>query len=205
MANFDQWCPELLLAAPTAAVPLVHQCVNRAARTFLRKTRAWQEWLEPASVSEGAFVEYGFDLPMGAEISRMERATLNGQCLMLANARDLNADPMRHKAGIASYLASNDLSSFTVHAPSGGQVQVFVTLIPALRATQLPDHIASQYHDAILQGAKAELLNTGGTDYYKPDQAAVALAFFTRAMDEHGTEVWRSSTGRVSRGRTRWL
>ena len=205
MASFDQWAPELLLAAPTAALPLVHQCVNRAARTFLRKTRAWQEWLEPMQVGEGAFVEYSFDVPMGAEIARMERATLNGQELVLANARDLPADPMRHQLYEAAYLVSNDLTNFTVKVPSAGQVQAFVTLIPTLRATSLPDHIASLYHDAILQGAKAELLNTDGTEYYKPDQAAVALAFFTKAMDEHGTDVWRSSTGRVSRGRARWL
>lgn len=205
MASFDQWAPELLLAAPTAALPLVHQCVNRAARTFLRKTRAWQEWLEPTEIDSVALTEYSFDVPMGAEIVRLERATLDGQELLLANARDLPADPLRYDAGVTPYLVSSDLRNFTVTARKQGRAQAFVALMPSLRANQLPDHIANLYHDAILQGAKAELLNTQGTEYYKPDQAAVALAFFTRSMDEYGTEVWRSSTGRVSRGRTRWL
>jgi hypothetical protein len=207
MASWDNWMPELLLAAPAAPTPLVHQCLNRAARAFLKQTRAWQEWLEPMDIAGAGFTEYTFELPQGAELLRMERATLNGQPLAVANARDLPSDPWRYAQDGQAYLVSTDLRNFTVLArnPAGGAFQAYVSLVPSLRGTMVPDSVASLYHEAIREGAKAELLNTAGTDYYKPDQAAVSLAFFQRAIDEGTTDVWRSSTARVSRGRTSWL
>lgn len=206
MAAWDNWMPELVLAAPTAPVPLIHQCLNRAARTFLRDTRAWQEWLEPVNAAGQAFIEHTFELPQGAELLRLERATLDGQPLAVAHARSLGADPWRHAQHGCAYLVSSDLRDFTVGALSGsGEVQVYATLLPTIRATSLPDSVGTLYHEAIREGAKAELLNTSGTDYYRPDQAAVALAFFRQAVDDATADVWRSSTPGVPRGRARWL
>lgn len=201
--------PELVLAAPAAPVPLIHQCLNRAARTFLRATRAWQEWLEPVRVSGLRVQEYDFELPPDAELLRLERATLNGQPLVVSHARDLGADPWRHAERSCTYLVSGDLRTFTVRAPQtqqlGGDVQVYAALLPTTRAVSVPDSVGTLYHEAIREGAKAELLNTRGTDYYQPDQAAVALAFFQQAMDEASADVWRSHTPAVPRGRVRWL
>lgn len=197
--------PELVLAAPKAPVPLIHLSLNRAARTFLKATRAWQEWLEPTEVTGEAFKEYTFELPQGAELLRLERATLNGRPLEVANARDLPADPWQQELQGRAYLATTNLSEFTVRTSGAGRLQVYASLIPGLRGNMVPDEVASLYHEAIREGAKAELLNTEGTDYYKPNQAGVALAFFQRAMDEATTDVWRSNTSRGSRGRTSWL
>ena len=197
--------PELVLAAPKAPVPLIHLSLNRAARTFLKATRAWQEWLEPTDVTGEAFKEYTFDLPQGAELLRLERATLNGRPLEVANARDLPADPWQQELQGRAYLATTNLSEFTVRTSGAGRLQVYASLIPGLRGNMVPDEVATLYHEAIREGAKAELLNTEGTDYYKPNQAGVALAFFQRAMDEATTDVWRSNTSRGSRGRTSWL
>lgn len=206
MASWDKWIPELMLAAPTAPIPLIHQCLNRAARAFLRPTRAWQEWLEPIEVVGTPFTEYTFEFPQGAELLRLERATLNGKPLVVANARDLPADPWTHAERGYAYLVSTDMNNFTVGSHcAGGTVQVYVSLLPSIRGTSVPDYVASQYHEAIREGAKAELLNTQGTDYYKPDQAAVALAFFQRQIDDATTDVWRSNTARLSRGRAQWL
>ncbi len=206
MASWDNWMPELVLAAPTAPVPLIHQCLNRAARAFLRPTRAWQEWLEPVDITGEAFKEYTFELPQGSELLRLERATMDGRTLEVANARDLPGDPSRHAQKGRAYLVSTDLRNFTVGAHSAaGAVQVYVSLLPSLRSNTVPDTVASLYHEAIRDGAKAELLNTTGTDYYQPDQAAVALAFFQRSIDDATADVWRSNTGRVSRGSTKWL
>ena len=206
MASWDNWMPELVLAAPTAPVPLIHQCLNRAARAFLRPTRAWQEWLEPTETTGTPFTEYTFELPQGAELLRLERATMNGRPLEISNARDLPADPWQHARKGLAYLVSTDLRNFTVGAHGdSGQAQAYVSLIPSIRGATVPDSVASLYHEAIREGAKAELLNTSGTDYYKPDQAAVSLAFFQRAVDDATTDVWRSQTGRLSRGSVKWL
>lgn len=197
--------PELVLAAPKAPVPLIHLSLNRAARTFLKATRAWQEWLEPTDVTGEAFKEYTFELPQGAELLRLERATLGGRPLEVANARDLPADPWQQELQGRAYLATTNLSEFTVRTSGAGRLQVYASLIPGLRGNMVPDEVATLYHEAIREGAKAELLNTEDTDYYKPNQAGVALALFQRAMDEATTDVWRSNTSRGSRGRTSWL
>lgn len=205
MATWEQWMPELLLAAPTAPIPLVHLTLNRASRNLLRATRAWQEWLEPVEVNGDPHTEYSFELPSGAELVRLERATINGRPLELAQTRDLQADPWREARQGGAFLVSANLREFCVTGRAQGAVQVYVALMPTLKSSTVPDQIAGLYHEAIREGAKAELLNQPGTDYYQPDQAAVALAFFNRARDEHGTDVWRSNTGRVSRGHPRWL
>lgn len=205
MATLDRWTPELQLAAQGAPLPLMHLCLNRAARSFLRQTRAWQVWLDPVQVTGQAFREYSFDLPQGAELLRIERATVNGRSMDVANARDLPADPWRHAAQGTAYLVSSDLQSMTVGAVDGGAVQVYVSLVPAVGGAYLPDDVATLYHEAIREGAKAELLNTPGASFFQPDQAAVSLAYFQRAVDEAGTDVWRSNTARVSHGRVRWL
>lgn len=205
MASWENWMPELVLAAPKAPAPLIHMALNRAARTFLRATRAWQEWLEPADVTGEAFSEYTFELPQGAELLRLERATLDGRPIEVANARDLPADAWKHELRGKVYLVSTNLREFTVRTGCAGKLQVYASLLLSLRGNSLPDEVGTLYHEAIREGAKAELLNTEGTDYYKPDQAGVSLAFFQRAIDDASTDVWRSNTGRGSRGRTSWL
>ena len=197
--------PELVLAAPKAPVPLIHMALNRAARTFLKATRAWQHWLEPTDVTGEAFTEYTFELPQGAELLRLERATLNGRPLEVAKSRDLPADPWQHELRGRAYLVTTNLREFTVRTGSAGRLQVYASLMPSLRGNSVPDEVASLYHEAIREGAKAELLATEGTDYYKPDQAGVALAFFQRAIDDATTDVWRSHTSRGARGRASWL
>lgn len=205
MASWENWMPELVLAAPKAPVPLIHLALNRAARSFLKATRAWQEWLEPTDVTGEAFSEYTFELPQGAELLRLERATLNARPLDVANARDLPADPRTSELRGKAYLVTTNLREFTVRTGGAGKLQVYASLMLSLRGNSLPDEVGTLYHEAIREGAKAELLNTEGTDYYKPDQAGVALAFFMRAIDDASTDVWRSNTSRGSRGRTSWL
>lgn len=206
MASFENWVPELMLAAPAAPMPLIHQCINRAARTFARQTRAWQEWLEPSDITGAALQEYSFDFPQGGELLRLERATIDGKPLPIANGRDMEADPLQHARKGCAYLVSTDLKNFTIGVRGGpGAVQVYVSLIPSTRSTTVPNSIATLYHEAIREGAKAELLNTPGTSYYLPDQAGVSLLFFNRAIDEATAEVWHSNTSHLSRGRTSWL
>lgn len=205
MASWEKWMPELVLAAPKAPVPLIHLALNRAARSFLKATRAWQEWLEPTDVTGEVFSEYTFELPQGAELLRLERATLNARPLDVANARDLPADPRTSELRGKAYLVTTNLREFTVRTGGAGKLQVYASLVLSLRGNILPDEVGTLYHEAIREGAKAELLNTEGSDYYKPDQAGVALAFFQRAIDDATTDVWRSNTSRGSRGRTSWL
>lgn len=205
MAAWDKWEPELAVVAHQAPVPLMYQCLNRAARSFFRQTRAWQEWLDPECVMGSAFYEYWFDMPQDAELLRLERATLNGRPLGIAGARDLRADPSRHARQGCAYLVSSNLRDFIVGAlPADGEVQAYVSLIPSLDAKGIPDELAALHHEAIREGAKAELLNTPDVNFYKPDQAAIAMALFQQAIADCAVDVWRSNTSSGPRGRVRW-
>lgn len=154
-----------------------------------------------------ALKDYSFDLPQGAELLRIERASLNGRPLALANTRDMQADPWQQSAqGRGAYLASTNLQDFAIGgAPGGGVVQVFVSLIPRLDSIALPDAVGALYHEAIRDGAKFELLSTRSADFYDANAAAVSLAFFRSAIDDACVDVWRSHTDRLSRSRVAWL
>lgn len=195
--------PELQLAAPTAPLPLLHLCLNRAAREFCRQTRAWQEWLEPVAVSGDALAQYDFELPQGAQLLRIERAALDARPVRLLVDNMLPADPsLVARSGTASLVAQR-LESFTL-AGGPGRLQVFVSLLPTTRASTIPDHLATLYHEALREGAKAHLLNTPGTDYFNSDQAGLSLAFFNAALQDASVDVWRGHTGRLPRARVQW-
>lgn len=202
MASWDMWMPELQLAAPTAPVPLIHLCLNRATRDFCRRTRAWLQWLDPVEV-DGS--EHTFDAPMGAELVRVEAATINGQELPVTAAMDASADPVRYPIQGGSFLVIQDLSTFTVGGVTSGQVQVKASLMPTLTGSTIPDALASRWFEALRDGAKAELLATPNVDFYLPDQAAIALAKFQEAIDSAKGSVWRNLGARgAGRGTTVW-
>ncbi|MEF9946837.1 MAG: hypothetical protein RR800_00595 [Comamonas sp.] len=190
MATWDNWMPELQLAAPTAPVPLIHLCLNRAARDFCKYTRAWQVWLDPVQVTGDTALEYGLELPMGAEVVRLEAATLDGQPLHVAMAMDAEGDPV----GMARLrgLVCMDLQNFFIPSGQAGTVRVKCSLMPTISASTVPDLVASHNFEALRDGALSELLAKDGTDFFKPEMASVKLVQFNQAKDAAKAAVWRN-------------
>jgi hypothetical protein len=190
MATWDNWMPELQLAAPTAPVPLIHLCLNRAAREFCEETRAWQAWLDPVEASGDPTAEYSLDLPMGAEVARLEAATLDGKPIDVVMAMDAEADPtsMTRLRG----LVCLDLQNFYLPGGQAGAVRVKCSLMPTISASSVPDLVAGRYFEALRDGAMGELLSKENTDFYKPEAAAVSMAKFAGAIASAQADVWRS-------------
>ncbi|TYK70280.1 hypothetical protein FSY45_24770 [Comamonas sp. Z1] len=190
MATWDNWMPELQLAAPTAPVPLIHLCLNRAARDFCANTRAWQVWLDPVQATGDATQEYGLDLPMGAEVVRLEAATLDGKPLEVVMAMDTEGDPvaMSRLRG----LVCTDLQNFYLPSGQVGAVRVKCTLQPTISASTVPDLVASRFFEALRDGALSELLAKDNTDFFKPELAAVHLERFNQAKNTAQAAVWRN-------------
>ena len=190
MATWDNWMPELQLAAPTAPVPLIHLCLNRAARDFCKVTRAWQVWLDPVQATGEPGQEYGLDLPMGAEVVRLEAATLDGKPLEVVMAMDTEGDPvaMNRLRG----LVCMDLQNFYLPSGQAGAVRVKCSLMPTISASTVPDLVASLFFEALRDGAASELLAKDGTDFFKPELAGVYLARFNQAKDGAKAAVWRN-------------
>lgn len=202
--TWDAWYPLVLPHARTAPYPLVDQAVLESARTFLKRTRAWMEWLDATPTQAGVSVEYWFELPARTEMVRLERATLNGVPLTVASYREQPTDWTTTQSGPA--VVSRDLVAFNLlgHHPAAQSVQAQASLMPARDSTGLPSALASRFLDVIAEGAKGRLLLIKNTDFYAPDLAAVANAEFERGVGGHGYDVYRGHTGITPRARPKW-
>lgn len=137
------WSAFVPLLAPYAAAcpnPLLEAEARRAAIRFFRRTRAWVEWLDPVLSMEGK-AEYDMDVPTGADVVRVERATLGGNPLAILSFRDAP------RILLALIWQAKAWSAPTVKPlcwamPS---LQVQVALAPSLSATGLPDDLFLAY------------------------------------------------------------
>lgn len=194
---------DVLAHVPGAPDPLVRQALCRSAREFLRRTRAWCEWLEPAAtVAQG---EYDFDLPPQADLVRIERATLDGAPLAVQSYRQVPRDWTRGD-GADQSLVSADMVTFrlTGLVTPGQRVQVQAALMPSATAAGVPDHLADRYLEPIAEGAKAQLMLTPNTSFYSADLAAVARMQFEAAVATHAVDVFRGHTNLTPRRRPLW-
>lgn len=205
MATWDLWFPDVVIHAMAAPDPLVRQALCRASREFFRKSRAWAEWLEANQTMAGTSVEYDFELPSQSELLTIERATLDGNPLGVDSFRQRASDWTQEVPGDKA-LVSRDLVSFYLAGEyaAGSTVQAFVTLIPTLTATGIPDHLANRHMEAIAEGAKAILLMTPDTAFYKPDLAGVARSMFESAIATAGVHAYMGNTKQVPRARPKF-
>ena len=205
MALWSTWFPDVLVHVPGAPDPLVTQALNRAAREFFRRTRAWMAWLDPATTAAGENLEYDFDLPADADVVRLERATVGGTPLPVMPWRQVKADPARHDAGERG-LVSGDLLTFRLPGlfAAGAQVQALVSLMPTLAAAGLPDELADRYREAIAEGARAQLLATASAPFHDAKAATVAQLAFERGIAQHAVDAFRSHTSQMPRAAVAW-
>lgn len=205
MTTWDFWFPDVLIHAMSAPDPLVRQALCRSAREFFTKSRAWTEWLEGTQTTQGASVEYDFEIPTQSQLLTIERATLDGNPLRVDSFRQRTSDVATNQQGDKA-LVSSDLASFFLAGEyaGGSRVQAFVTLIPSLLATGIPNHLANRHMEAIAEGAKAILLMTPDTDFYKPELAGIARSLFESAIANAGVRAFMGNTTQIPRARPKF-
>lgn len=205
MAAWDFWFSRVKLHAPDAPDPLVNQALIDASRDFFQRSRAWMEWLDPAVSQAGTGIEYDFDLPSQTELVRIERATRNGNPLVVQSYRQKSRDWMRDQGGEQA-LVSRDMLSFalTGNFPAGDEIQVQVSLMPSLRAAGIPDYLATRYLIPIAEGAKAILLLIPGTGFYQPELAVMSRRTFDQQISEAAMAAYRGHTNQVPRLSVNW-
>lgn len=205
MATWDLWFPDVVIHAMAAPEPLVNQALCRASREFFRRSRAWSVWLDANTTTAGTSVAYTFTPPSESELLTIDRATLDGNPLGVDSFRQRESDWTQEVPGDKA-LVSRDLVSFYLAGEyaAGSTVQAFVTLIPSLTATGIPDHLANRHFEAITEGAKANLLMTSDTPFYKPDLAGVAQSKFETAIATAGVAAYMGNTKQVPRARPKF-
>jgi len=206
MKTWDAWFPDVLVYAPTAPDPLVRHAFRRAAQEFFERTRTWMEWLDPVATRAGQSQVYDFDAPRGAQLVRPEMATVGGIELPVSSYREIPRDWLNHPSATRA-LVTKDLQEFALVGlfAAGEVVQVQVSLKPSDDATGLPDYVAAVRNmKPIAEGAKAILLMTPDTDFFRPDLAAVAQAMFEQGVNAAALEAYQGHTNHVPRARVKW-
>lgn len=203
--TWDAWLPDVLVHATTAPDPLVRQALCRASREFFRRTRSWMQWLEPTSTNAGEGQSYSFVLPAESQLVRVEQATANKMPLPIESFRQIDHDWLEHPQG-ERMLVTQDLKQYALVGSfaSAETVQVQVSLMPQMAATGIPDYLAERHLEAIAEGAKAILLLTPSTEFYRPDLAAASRIMFERAIGLASFDAYRGHTNQVPRARVKW-
>lgn len=202
------WSAFVPLLAPYAAAcpnPLLEAEARRAAIRFFRRTRAWVEWLEPVlSVADKA--EYDLEVPTGADVVRVERATLSGNPLPVLSFRDAPKDFASSDLASQGLLSANRKTFVLGNAVAAGQtLQVQVALAPGLTSTGLPDDLFELHGLDIANGALSVILAVPGAGFYQPDLAMLKGAHFEGAINAVSVDAWRGFTASTPRVKAKFL
>ena len=199
---WSAFLPELLTVATGCPIPVAESKTRQAAIEFFRRTRAWVEWLEPVTTISNSLAEYGMEAPLGADVVRIEQATLDGNPFSVSSSRDVAQD-LERQAMTDLQLVSRDLKTFRLGGlPMAGRViRVQAALIPSRSAKGLPDDLFDKYADDIAHGARHRILSIPGTDYYNPDVFMLEQSRFEAAIATKAVDAWRGLTHNTPRSR----
>lgn len=204
--TWDHWFADIRLQADGVANPVMKHALVRTARDFLRRTRAWMVWLDPIVSATGAqATEYDFDLPTGAELVRLERATVNGKPLTVQSFRDITHDWTQNDQ-TPQGIVSPDCQTFRLvgQFPQGQTVQVEVSLVPSLDSIGIPDSLATKHHDLIAAGALSRILGMRAQPFYDPNESAVRGAEYQGLLGSYNVDIYRGHTNLVPRSKVKW-
>lgn len=204
MALWSTFYPRLMPRVMGCPAPVADAELRAACREIFEKTRAWRQWLDPFTVVDGVR-QYSLVIPAGAEIYRPEAATLDGNPLDVDGAFALSKDPALH-TGSGDGLVSQDRESVLLlnATPAGAVVQIKAALVPSNDATGIPDHLASQFADAILAGARFRIRTIPGQVFTDVASAAVDLAKCESEIGRIQADAFRSHTNSTPRRRPTW-
>lgn len=198
MKTWDAFYPYLLVDLPGVADPLADNRLCLAAREFCQRTMAWSEWQDPITPTVSG-ASYDFDIPSGAELVRIARATIGAEPIDGHDLKVLTDDhipgrwhPMVHKQYIRHDLGND---SFTLFVTTVGEpVNLLLVFKPKLGATSCADVLADRYADAIALKAKALVQMTPGYAFTNPALAAENNRLFEAAVMDAANESFRRRT-----------
>lgn len=184
---------------------MLEQEIRRAARTFFDRTKAWTQWLDEIYLVADVR-DYDLDIPAGAEVSRVQRATIDGAPINVVGWSSTPVDlATRQALGGRQLASSSDLLTVTIgsSAAAGSRLQVQVSLIPSRTSTSIPDDVLAKHVDAVIDGAKYYLMRVPGP-LYKPSDAQAAGLAFEQAIAAASIEAYRDHTPTTPRASVKW-
>lgn len=207
MATWATFYPYLASHVPGCPDPVMDRALSQSAAEFFRRTRAWIEWLPGVTTAAGVR-EYALPLAgytTGAEVVRIEQATINALPLPILSFRDASTNWANYEQPNEGILSFDRENFTTATAYGAGQlIEIQASLMPSDLATGIPDRLFPPYVDDIVAGARARLMLIPGTDFASPQLAIDARNAFERAIDNKTVDAFRGHTGIAKRVRASW-
>lgn len=189
--------------APTAPALVVGPHLRRAAADFCKRTRCWRHIVKQTitTTSDGGNntpfdalpIEFGVypEEPAlaTAAIHELEKAWFNGYELDAIAYADRTEAELTGE-GLPKYVTQVDSRSLAIAPLWPGELRASLFLRPStdnpiVSASFLPERIADQFGDAIVNGALGRLLAVQKTAWYEPQLAMGFKAMFEEACDEN--------------------
>ena len=143
--------------------------------------------------------------PRGAEVVRIEQATINALPLPILSFRDASTNWANYEQPNEGILSFDRENFTTATAYGAGQlIEIQASLMPSDLATGIPDRLFPPYVDDIVAGARARLMLIPGTDFASPQLAIDARNAFERAIDNKTVDAFRGHPGIAKRVRASW-
>lgn len=184
MTAYEDLLPQLLVEAPGAPEPFLISALARAARAFFRDTLAWREEFAgvaqarevlPAAPADTALVDV-------VSVTRDDGARVLPRA---PNRLDVELPQWRTQTGPPQYyhrVQGEWVRLVPYPVPASGTVTLILAVAPRLTATHLPDHLALEHEQALVDGALYEVLAVNRAWRDLP-RAAAHRTDFERAKD----------------------
>lgn len=204
MADWAAFHPFLRSSLVGCPDPVIEQELRESAFEFFRRTRAWVEWLPAITTTSSR--QYQLTPPAGAMVHLVQKVTLNGAPVDVVPWVDQESNPDAYPGGSSAAMTADpsQLQLDLVPAP-GMRLDVQVVLVPSMESSGVPDRLFRYFANPIAAGAKARLHAIPDTDFYRPDQVALAQGEFEDAIGAEGLRAYRSSTTATPRRRVRFI
>lgn len=209
MTAFTDWLPDVLPWMPGCPADMAAHAIKRSAINFCERSGAYQSALPAMNsvANQGAYVLA--DVAAGVRVARVLEVRWQGTKLVFQRPGQLKSryDPADWRNGAVTtaaapvYWTQEAANSVNlVPAPNAivvGAIGLWVACRPKDDATALDDAIASDYRDAITDGAKTILASSPGKPYTNLPLAAECGARFEQAIKNAVVRAWRGARGRA--------
>lgn len=200
MSAWSAFYPWVLPHVRGCPDPLVDRALCDAAREFCARSRAWQVKADPVA-SDGSTRTLEFVFPTGAELVRVERATVAGEdwAILNADGQPADADEASPEESLADTVVVIDKTQYQLWPVpgSGDEIVILMALQPTVAAEGVGNVIYEQWGEGMAQGALMRLKAMPKADWSDADGAALASGAFERAV--HRAANWKFRQNRLLR------
>jgi len=200
MRTADTIYQDLLPDLPGVPEPMVERALIRCAQELCRRARVWPVWTDPVTIKNGV-TEYDMELPSGAQVIVIERATRNGAPMAMTPWTFIQAPPQQaHGARIVPGRISFQTNGLV----DGDEVCFRAVLAPADNAPGVPDEVFDPYSDLLAAGIKSRLMLTPGQPFTNLELGAANAQAWSAGVSAACLRAWRGHTDGTRRSRVMW-